>query len=50
MEFAHTRPATEKYNAVSEAFSSEIQKAYLGQVTPEEALLLAETAVNAALQ
>ena len=50
MEFAHTRPATEKYNAVSEAFSSEIQKAYLGQVSPEEALKLAETAVNAALQ
>jgi multiple sugar transport system substrate-binding protein len=50
MTFAHTRPATEKYNAVSEAFSSEIQKAYLGLVSPEEALILAEAAVNAALQ
>lgn len=46
MAYAHTRPATPKYNEVSNAFSTEIQKALLGQVMPEEALTAAETAVN----
>ncbi|HEX2980179.1 MAG TPA: ABC transporter substrate-binding protein [Anaerolineaceae bacterium] len=46
MEFAHTRPATPLYNQVSDAFSREIQRAYVGEITPEEALANAETAVN----
>jgi len=46
MAYAHTRPATPKYNEVSNAFATEIQKALLGQVTPAEALAAAETAVN----
>ncbi len=46
MPFAHTRPATPKYNEVSEAFSREIQQALLGQISPEEALINAENAVN----
>jgi multiple sugar transport system substrate-binding protein len=46
MAYAHTRPATPKYNEVSNAFATEIQKALLGQVTPEEALASAEAAVN----
>jgi len=46
MKYAQTRPATAKYNEVSNAFATEIQKALLGQATPEEALASAETAVN----
>jgi multiple sugar transport system substrate-binding protein len=46
MAYAHTRPATAKYNEVSNAFATEIQKALLGQATPEEALAAAETSVN----
>ncbi len=46
MAFAHARPATPLYNQISDAFSREIQKAYLGQVSPEEALAVAEEAVN----
>jgi multiple sugar transport system substrate-binding protein len=46
MQYAHTRPATARYNEVSNAFATEIQKALLGQATPEEALAAAETAVN----
>ncbi len=46
MAYAHTRPATPKYNEVSNAAATEIQKALLGQATPEEALAAAETAVN----
>jgi len=46
MAYAHTRPATAKYNEVSNAFATEIQKALLGQTTPAEALAAAETAVN----
>ncbi len=50
MATAHTRPATPKYFAVSDAFSTEIQKAYLGELTPAEALAAAEAAVNEALK
>ncbi len=46
MAFAHARPATPLYNQISDTFSREIQKAYLGQVSPEEALAAAEEAVN----
>ncbi len=46
MATAHTRPATIQYNAVSDAFSREIQLAMLGQATPAEALAAAEKAVN----
>lgn len=49
MPYAHTRPATPLYNQVSEAFAAEIQKALLGQATPQEALAAAEKAVNAIL-
>jgi multiple sugar transport system substrate-binding protein len=50
MQYAHTRPATPQYFAVSDAFSREIQLALLGEATPEDALKSAETAVNEALQ
>ena len=46
MAFAHARPATPLYNQISDAFSREIQKAYLGEMAPEEALAAAEKAVN----
>jgi multiple sugar transport system substrate-binding protein len=49
MEYAHTRPATPFYNELSDAFSREIQKAMLGEATPEEALSSAEEAVNKVL-
>ena len=49
MAFAHTRPATSKYFAVSDAFSREIQAALLGTATPADALAAAEKAVNEAL-
>ncbi len=50
MATAHTRPATSKYYAVSDAFSREIQKALLGEASPADALAAAETAVNEALK
>ncbi|GAP12494.1 ABC-type sugar transport system, periplasmic component [Longilinea arvoryzae] len=50
MATAHTRPATSKYYAVSEAFSREIQKALLGEASPADALAAAEKAVNDALK
>ena len=50
MASAHTRPATIKYNAVSDAFSREIQLALLGQASPADALAAAEKAVNEALK
>jgi multiple sugar transport system substrate-binding protein len=50
MATAHTRPATVKYNAVSDAFSREIQLALLGTVKPADALKAAEKAVNDALK
>lgn len=46
MTYAHTRPATPLYNQISDAFSREIQRAYVGEATPEEALAAAEQAVN----
>ncbi len=46
MQTAHARPATPLYNQVSDAFSREIQKAMLGQATPQDALASAEKAVN----
>lgn len=46
MAFAHTRPATPFYNEISDAFSREIQTAYVGEKTPAEALAAAEKAVN----
>lgn len=49
MASAHTRPATSKYYAVSDAFSREIQAALLGTATPADALASAEKAVNEAL-
>lgn len=50
MANAHTRPATAKYFAVSDAFSREIQKALLGDAIPADALASAEAAVNEALK
>lgn len=50
MASAHTRPATAKYYAVSDAFSREIQNALLGEVSPADALAAAEAAVNEALK
>lgn len=50
MAAAHTRPATSKYFAVSDAFSREIQKALLGESSPADALAAAEAAVNEALK
>jgi multiple sugar transport system substrate-binding protein len=50
MATAHTRPATIKYNAVSDAFSSAIQLALLGKESPADALTAAEKAVNDALK
>ncbi|MBI9048639.1 MAG: ABC transporter substrate-binding protein [Anaerolineaceae bacterium] len=49
MSAAHTRPATPYYNEISDAFSREIQKAMLGETTPEDALASAEEAVNVVL-
>lgn len=49
MANAHTRPATPKYNEVSNVFSTAIQPALLGEATPEEALAAAEQAVNEVL-
>ncbi len=46
MQTAHARPATPKYNEISDAFSREIQKAMLGQSSPQDALNAAEKAVN----
>jgi maltose-binding protein MalE len=46
MKYAHTRPATPLYNEVSDAFSREIQNAFLGLATPADALAAAEKAVN----
>jgi multiple sugar transport system substrate-binding protein len=46
MPFTHARPATPLYNQVSDAFSREIQKAMLGEATPQDALTAAEKAVN----
>ena len=50
MATSHTRPATVKYSAVSDAFSREIQLALLGQAKPADALAAAEKAVNEALK
>lgn len=50
MAYAHARPSTSKYYAVSDAFSREIQKALLGQASPTDALAAAEAAVNDALK
>lgn len=50
MASAHTRPATAKYFAVSDAFSREIQIALLGEASPADALAAAEAAVNEALK
>ncbi len=50
MQTAHARPATPKYNEISDAFSREIQKAMLGQASPQDALAAAEKAVNDILQ
>ena len=49
MQYAYTRPATPLYNEISDAFSREIQNAFLGLATPSEALSAAEEAVNAIL-
>lgn len=49
MAYAHTRPATPLYNEISDAFSREIQKAYVGELSPADALAAAEQAVNAIL-
>ncbi len=46
MQYAHSRPATPLYNEISDAFSREIQKAMLGQASPQDALAAAEKAVN----
>jgi len=49
MPYAHTRPAIPLYTQVSDAFAAEIQKAYLGILSPAEALAAAEKAVNKVL-
>jgi ABC-type glycerol-3-phosphate transport system substrate-binding protein len=50
MPYAHTRPATPLYNQVSDAFSTEIQKALIGTASPADALAAAEQAVNKVLK
>lgn len=49
LPYARTRPAIPLYTQVSDAFATEIQKAYLGIATPAEALTSAEAAVNEVL-
>lgn len=46
MEYARTRPNTPLYPKISYAFAKEMEKAFAGEATPQEALDNAERAVN----
>lgn len=46
MEFAHARPNTPLYPQISFAFAQEMEKAFAGEVSVDEALANAEKAVN----
>lgn len=46
MKYARTRPNTPLYPKISYAFAKEMEKAFAGEVTPQEALNNAERAVN----
>lgn len=48
-QYARSRPAIGNYAEVSDAFSRELELAFLGEVEPADALAGAETAVNALL-
>lgn len=50
LSYARTRPAITQYAAVSSALATQIEKAMLQQITPEEALQTAEEEANAALE
>lgn len=49
-QHAHNRPPVEQYAELSDAFSSALERALYGQISPEDALAEAEAAVNALLQ
>lgn len=46
MQFAKTRPNTPLYSKISYAFAKEMERAFAGEVSADEALNNAETAVN----
>ncbi len=46
MQYAHTRPNTPLYPKISLAFAQELEKAFSGEATVDEALASAESAVN----
>lgn len=50
LEYARARPAIPQYAAVSSALATQIERAMLQQVSPEEALEIAEADTNAALK
>ncbi len=45
-QYAHNRPPIEQYAEISDAFSAVMERALYGQISPEDALAEAETAVN----
>ncbi|NOY56059.1 MAG: ABC transporter substrate-binding protein [Actinobacteria bacterium] len=45
-KYAHSRPPIANYPEVSDAFSEQIERALLGESTPQQALAAAEAAVN----
>lgn len=45
-QYAHNRPPVPNYTELSDAFSREIERAFIGEASAEEALSAAETAVN----
>jgi len=49
-QHAHNRPPVEQYAELSDAFSSALERALYGQISPEDALAEAEAAVSAWLQ
>ncbi|MDT8899441.1 ABC transporter substrate-binding protein [Thermanaerothrix sp. 4228-RoL] len=49
-KYAHNRPPVPNYPEISDAFSREIERALIGEVSVKDALQTAETAVNALLQ
>ena len=49
-QYAINRPSVQVYPELSDVFSGFIEKALYGQITPEDALAGAETAVNALLR
>jgi multiple sugar transport system substrate-binding protein len=49
MADAHARPNTPLYPAISFAFAQQLEKAFAGEVSAQEALDAAEEAVNAVI-